>query len=74
MEIKSNIKGTMSHKTVSGKALSKFAILYHLNPVILDFLLGSCHFSSLVLHDCSLKFSKQKMSYFESFQSRPKGI
>ena len=74
MEIKSNIKETMSHKTISGKAPSKFAILSHVNTVILDLLLGSCHSSSFVLHDCSLKFSKQKLSYFESFQSRPKGI
>ena len=34
----------------------------------------SCHFSSLIFHDCSLKFSKQKVSYFEPFQSRPKQI
>ena len=37
-----------------------------LNP---DWSLHSCHSSSLVLHICSLKFSKQKLSYFEPFQS-----
>ena len=44
--------------------------------VISDLLLGSCQFSSLVFQDCCLKFSeqKQKLSYFEPFQSRPKGI
>ena len=52
---------SMSHKTTSGKL-----------PVILLFV--SCHFSSLIFHDCSLRFSKQKVSYFEPFQSRPKGI
>ena len=34
----------------------------------------SCHFSSLISHDCSLKFSKQKVSYFVPFQSCPKEI
>ena len=34
----------------------------------------SSHFSSLIFHDCSLKFSKQKVSYSEPFQSRPRGI
>ena len=66
---------SMSPKTNSGKTPSKFTILFHLkNPVVSDLLLGSSHFSSLVFHDCSLKFSKQKLSYFEPFQSRPKGI
>ena len=37
-------------------------------------LFGSCHFSGLVFYDCSLKFYEQKLSYFEPFQSRPKGI
>ena len=44
--------------------------------VISDLLLGSSQLSSLVLHDCRLKFSKQKqkLSCFEPFQFRPKGI
>ena len=55
---------------------SKFAIFSMENPVISDLLLGSGQFSSSVFHDCRLKFSKQKqnLSYFESFQSHPKGI
>ena len=65
---------SMSHKRTSGKTSSKFAIFSCVNPVIADFLLGSCHFSNLIFRDCSLKFSKQKVSYFEPFQSRPKGI
>ena len=35
MEIKSNIKEprkSMTHKTTSGKALGKFAIVFHVNP------------------------------------------
>ena len=41
-----------------------------------DLLLGSCQFSGLVLRNCRLKFSeeKQKLRYFEPFQSRSKGI
>ena len=35
---------------------------------------NSCHFPSLIYHDCSLKFSKQKVNYFEPFHSSPKGI
>ena len=65
---------SMSHKRTSGKTSSKFAIFSCVNPVIADFLLGSCHFSNLIFRDCSLKFSKQKVSYFEPFQSRPKGM
>ena len=65
---------SMSHKRTSGKTSSKFAIFSCVNPVIADFLLGSCHFSNLIFRNCSLKFSKQKVSYFEPFQSRPKGI
>ena len=65
---------SMSHKTTSGKTPSNFAILSRVFPVISNLLLVSCHFSSLIFHDCSLKFSKQKVSYFEPFQSRPKGI
>ena len=58
------------------ETLSKFAIVSMENPVISDLLLGSGQFSSLVFHDCCLKFSKQKqnLSYFEPFQSHPKGI
>ena len=54
----------------------KLAIFSMQNPVILDLLLGSCQLSSLVFHGCVLKFSeqKQKLSYFEPFQSHPKGI
>ena len=59
---------SMLHKTTSGKTRSKFAILFRENPVLLDLLFGSCHFSILIFHDCSLKFSKQKMSCFEPFQ------
>ena len=44
------------------------------NPVISDLLLGSCHFSSLIFHNCSLKFSKQKVSYSEPFLFHLKGI
>ena len=62
----------MLHKTTSGKTPSKFAILFCVKPR--DLLLGSCHFSSLIIHDYSLKFCKQKVSYFDPFQSRPKGI
>ena len=60
---------SMSHKTTSGKTPSNFAIFSRVNPVISDLLLASCHFSSLIFYDCSLKFSKQ-----EPFQSCPKGI
>ena len=63
----------MLHKTTSGKTPSKFAIPVE-NPVISELLLGSCHFSSLIFHDCILKFSKQNVSYYEPFQSRLKGI
>ena len=50
-------------------------ILSHLKLSDFRFvILASCHFSSLIFHDCSLKFSKQKVSYFEPFQSQPKGI
>ena len=63
---------SMSHKTTSGKTPSKFAILSCVKPR--DLLLGSCHFSSLIFHDDSLKLSKQKVSYFDPFQSRPKRI
>ena len=56
-------------------ASSKFAI-FPCNTVISDLLLGSCQFSSLVLCDCHLKFSeqKEKLNYFDSFQSCPKGM
>ena len=57
----------MSHKTTSGKNPSNFAILSRVNPMISDLLLVSCHFSSLIFHNCTLKFSKQKVSYFEPF-------
>ena len=63
---------SMLHKTTSGKTPSKFAILSCVKPR--DLLLGSCHFSSLIFHDDSLKLSKQKVSYFDPFQSRPKRI
>ena len=65
---------SMSHKATSGKTPSSFAILSRVFPVISNLLLVSCHFSSLIFHDYSLKFSKQKVSYSEPFQSRPKGI
>ena len=65
---------SMSHKTTSGKTPSSFAILSYVFPVISNLLLVSCHFSSLIFHDCSLKFFKQEVSYFEPFQSRPKGM
>ena len=46
------------------------------NPVISDLLLGSRQLTSLVFHNCRLKFSEQqqKLSNFEPFQSRRKGI
>ena len=63
---------SMSPKTTSGKTASNFAILSRVKPSDLRFVTCLCHFSSLIFHDCSLKFSKQKVSYFEPFQSRPK--
>ena len=62
----------MSHKITLRKTPSKFAILFHIKPS--DFRFGLSHFSDLVFHDCSLKFSKQKLSYFEPVQSPSKGI
>ena len=64
---------SMSHKTTSGKTPSKFPILSCVKPSDFRFL-DSCHFSSLISQDCSFMFSKQKVSYFEPFQSHPKGI
>ena len=62
---------SVSDKTTSGKTPSNFAIP---SPVISDLLLVSSDFSSLIFHDCSLKFFKRRVSYFEPFQSRPIGI
>ena len=58
---------SISHKATSGKIPSNFAILSRVNPMISDLLLASCHFSNLIFHNCSLKFSKQKVNYFEPF-------
>ena len=65
---------SMSHKTTSGKTPSNFAILSRVKPS--DFIFVTCFMSflNLIFHDCSLKFLKQKVSCFESFQSRRKGI
>ena len=59
---------SMPHETTSGKTLINLLFLCMYSPVISDLLLGSCHFSSLVFDDYSLKFSKKKASYFEPFQ------
>ena len=60
---------SMLHKATSGKTPCNFAFLSHLKPsdMISDLLLVSWYFSSLIFHDCSLKFSKQKVSCFEPF-------
>ena len=65
---------SMSHKATSGKTPSNFAILSRVKPS--DFIFVTCFMSflNLIFHDCSLKFLKQKVSCFESFQSRRKGI
>ena len=54
----------------------KFAIFFHVKPSDFRFVTWSCQFSSLVFPDDRLKFSeqKQKLSYFEPFQSHPKEI
>ena len=65
---------SMPHKTTSGKTLSKFAILFHVKPSDFRFVTWFKSFLSFGLHNCSLKFSKQKLSYFKPFQSCPKGI
>ena len=60
-----------------GKSHSRFLFFFFMeNPEISDLLLGSWQFSRLIFHDCHLKFSeqKQKLNYFEPFQSHPKGI
>ena len=64
---------SMSLKTTLGKTPSRFAILFHVKCNDSRFL-TSFHFSSLIFRERSLKFSKQKVSYFEPFQSRPKEI
>ena len=61
---------SMSHK----EKLTVILILSRRKPSDLRFVIVSCHFSGLIFRDCSFKFSKQKVSYFEPFQSRPKGI
>ena len=58
---------SMSHKTASGKNPSNFAILSRVK--LSNFRFVTCFMSFL-----KLKFSKQKVDYFEPFQSRPKGI
>ena len=70
---------SMSHKATSGKFPSKFSILSSVKASDFRFVKFSSsqvwsHFSSLIFHDCSLRFSKQKVSYFKPFQSCPKGI
>ena len=65
---------SISHKTTSGKTPSKLAILFHVKPSDFRFVTWFMSFSSLIFHNCSLKFSKQKLSYFEPFQSLPKEI
>ena len=63
---------SMSHKATSEKTPSKFSILSRFVKFSSSQVWS--HFSSLIFHDCSLRFSKQKVSYFEPFQSCPKGI
>ena len=70
---------SMSHKATSGKTPNKFSILSSVKASDFRFVKFSSsqvwsHFSSLIFHDCSLRFSKQKVSYFKPFQSCPKGI
>ena len=65
---------SMPHKTTSGKTLSKFAILFHVKPSDFRFVTWFKSFLNFGLHNCSLKFSKQKLSCFKPFQSCPKGI
>ena len=69
---KKPLKST-SHKATPGKTASKFAILSRVKPSDFRFVSWFMSFI-LIFRACSLKFSKQKVSYFESFQSRLKGI
>ena len=65
---------SISYNTTSGKTPSNFAILSRVKRSDFRVATCSCYFSSLIFQICSLKFSKQKVSYFEPFQSCPKGI
>ena len=65
---------SIPHKTTSGKTHSKFAILFHVKPNDFRFVTWFKSFLNFGLHNCSLKFSKQKLSCFKPFQSCPKGI
>ena len=60
-------RNSMSHKKLSGKTPSKFTILSRVKPSDFRF---PASFMSFLKFD--LPRSKQKLSYFEPFKSRPK--
>ena len=76
MGIKSNIKEKMEVYVAQNNLRKNSNQIYYSFLCKTQWLKnpGQTHFSRLIFPDCSLKSSKQKVSYFEPFQSYPKGI